>query len=111
MKSRNISYQTMINYKIIVSTGQNKPLARQRVDPKDPSFRSITFERSLKNCFWQPGQRVKLRGTSRLGTLQEVIKDINQINWTKNRPNYLLIRFDNGELALANPCQLKGTKK
>lgn len=101
----------MINYKIIVSNGKNTRIDRQRVTPNDANFKEITFERSLRNCFWQPGQRVKLRGTNRCGTVMEVIKDINQISWAKNRPNYLAIAFDDGKFELGNPCQLKGTKR
>lgn len=101
----------MINYRIIVSNGKNTALEKQRVTPNDPNFKQTVFERSIQSCFWKPGQRVKLRGTSRCGTVVEVIKDINTINWTKNRPNYLAIAFDDGKLELGNPCQLKGTKK
>ena len=102
----------MIKYKIIVSNTRNvKVETNKKVHPSDPNFKETVFERSLRSCYWRENMRCKLRGTSRLGTIVEVEKDINKINWHKNRPNYLVIQFDDGEVGYVNPCQIKGTKK
>jgi hypothetical protein len=101
----------MINYKIIVSSGQNKPVNKPvKVDHTAPNFKQVVFERSLRGCNYKQGSRVKLRGTNRKGTVLEVIADIESINWTKNKPHYIAVHFDDGQYGLCNPGQLRGTK-
>lgn len=98
----------MITYKIVFkNTNKGK---KQPLDPKAPDFQEEVFKRSLQSCPFKEGQRVKIRGTSVIGTITEIYKDIKDVQWQANKPMYVEIEV-NGELKLANPGQLRHRKQ
>lgn len=100
----------MIEYKIISNAGTNPTSSIKPINPGDDGFKDLVLDRALKNCFYRVGSRVKIRGTSKRGEILEIIKDRDRISWVRNRPNYIKVKFDSGEIALLNPCQIKRSK-
>lgn len=99
----------MISYKIIITNGKNvTPNQRKHITPKDPEFKSLVFERSLKKCTFKENQWVKIKGTSKRGRIIEVIKELDKVTWTNNRPYYLVLEMTDKSQVVANPAQLKG---
>lgn len=101
----------MIEYEVIVNNRRDTPVKRDVVSPGDNNYREIVFQRNLHACAYTAGQRVKERGGHRVGTIAKIEKDINSINWVKNRPMFVYVEFDDGVILLCNPSQLKRTKR
>lgn len=101
----------MIEYEVIVNHKRDTPPPRETVTPGDTSYKEVVFQRNLRACNYEVGQRVKERGGHMVGTIQHIEKDINRINWSKNRPMFVAVEFDDGRKVYANPSQLKRTKR
>lgn len=50
-----------------------------------------------------------IRGTRKRGLITDIITDINEMNWTKNRPHYIRVLFDSGYV-LCHPSQIREVK-
>jgi hypothetical protein len=65
----------------------------------------------MLKCRWKVGQRVRLVGTKRVGTVLDVISDINLVVfWKQNSPQFIVVCFDD-EPDVDSHCsnfQLKG---
>ncbi len=71
----------------------------------------MVFTRAFKGNRWHVGNRIKVRGTSRKGTVREVIKDLNKVEWERNRPLFIVVEMDDGVTMIGHPGQFKGSNK
>ena len=78
--------------------------------PGDADYKQVVFERTMHNMQYLVGDRVKVRRTPRKGRIVSIERDINKVNWFKQRPMPLTIEFDDGETLYAHPSQIKRTK-
>jgi hypothetical protein len=101
----------LIEYEIIVQHKRDQKPQLELADPKSPDFRALVFRRNLKACKYKDEDRVKVRGTSRKGFILRIEDDINKVNWERNRPHFVQVRFDDGSVMMCNPSQLKRTNK
>lgn len=102
----------MISYKLIVqNTVDNKtPEQRVVVSPNDTNYKEIVLKRNLANNRYKAGDRVKMRKSATRGNVCEVITDINIVNWSRNRPHFLVVQWDDGKTNMCNSSQLKASK-
>lgn len=49
---------------------------------------------------------MKLKGTNKLGVVESVITDFEQVNWDNNRPNFIVVKFDDDTYTVT-PSHLK----
>lgn len=103
----------MIQYQVVVTQTRNntKAVGLKGVSPKDPDFRQVVFQRQLNANHFRLEDRIKVRGTNKRGMVIGVETDINNVNWSKNRPHFLRVRFDGGEILMCYPGQLKRSNK
>lgn len=101
----------MIEYEVIVNNKRDTAVGREVVTPGDANYKQTVFQRNLHSCAYNEGDRVKERGGHMVGTVFKIEKDINLINWTKGRPMFVAVEFDDGRKVFANPSQLKRTKR
>jgi hypothetical protein len=100
----------MIKYDIIVNHPHDQKNTKVIVKPGDTNFHEIVFQRNLKACQYTAGQRVKQRGGHIRGTILSIERDITKINWSKHKPMFVEVLFDDKTHVLCNPSQLKRTK-
>jgi hypothetical protein len=102
----------MISYKIIVqNTADIKhPEARKVVAPGEPDFRETVFRRNLAQNRFKEGDRIKMRKTAKRGFIVEVIRDIKNVNWERNRPHFLVVQWDDKSTNMCIHTQLKPSK-
>lgn len=72
------------------------------------SSKERAFERALSKCRFRVGNRVKIRGTPKKGTITIILSDINDIKWHGMMPQFIVVNVDNEGEILAAPVQLKG---
>lgn len=101
----------MIEYDIIVKHGKDQPALRTVVAPQDENYKEVVFQRGLKQCRLVAGDRVKPRGSGIRGTVEEIVTDIESVNWARNRPMFVQVKFDDGKVMLCHPSQLKRSSK
>lgn len=101
----------MIEYEVIVNHKRDTAPTRDVVAPGDNNYKEVVFQRNLHKCTYDVGQRVKERGGHMVGTVTKIEKDISLINWSKGRPMFVAVEFDDGRKVFANPSQLKRTKR
>lgn len=102
----------MIEYEIIVQHKRDKRIEKVNVvEPSDPNFHEIVLTRAVKGCPYFPKMRVKVRGTSKRGVIERILKDKNEVNWAGNRPHFVQVKMDDGTTLLCNPAQLRRKSK
>lgn len=99
----------MISYKIIVQNTTDQRPSRLVVKPGDPGFKEVVFQRNLSRCRWKIGDRVKVRRSSKRGTIKEIITTFDEVAWEHNKPKFIVVDFD-GQLLRCDYSQLKGSK-
>ena len=100
----------MIEYEIVVNHKRDQKPARKVVEPTDSDFKTVVFQRQLRACNYKDEDRVKIRGTNTRGIILRIEEDVNRVNWVNNRPMFVQVRFDNGEVKMCNPNQIKRSK-
>ena len=104
----------MISYRI--SSPSEGLLQREnihRILPTNPKFKEVTYNRVFESCRFFAGDRIKMRGTSKHGVVTEVITELDKVKWDKNRPHFIVVKFDeHGDKEfLAHPSQLRKRSK
>lgn len=104
--------QNMISYKLIVQNTVDVKHPEQRVvvKPGDVNYKDIVLQRNLKINRFQAGDRVKVRKSAKRGNIMEVITDIKDVNWDRNKAHFLVVQWDDGSTAMCSPSQLKPSK-
>lgn len=98
----------MISYRIVSKSGGRVTPLNKPVSPKDPEFKELVFRRAMRGCTFKEGDTVKIKGTPKRGTLIQIIYDINDILWVRNRPYFLEVEIPGDEEnMLYHPSQLK----
>ena len=83
-----------------------KPADVSTVDGK-----ALILQRSINGCqFRGENERVKIRRGHKRGNVLEIIYDKDKVNWTGNKPHFVVVRFDDGDTMLCHPSQLKRSK-
>ena len=101
----------MIKYRKIVSGGSNKPSTIQPATPNSQEGKALIFQRALNACRWKgENERVKIRGTNTRGNVIEIIYDKDQVTWTRGKPHFVRVKFDDGRVLMCHPSQLKYSK-
>jgi len=95
----------MLAYKIISNA------TTQKSSTTTPSGKEAILKRALYGCRFKVGDRIKVRGTPLLGTVVELLEDVDSIPWENNRPQFIQIELDDGVHKMAHTAQLKGTTK
>lgn len=101
----------MISHSIFVTNGGNRERANTRhISPNDPDYKQHVFTRVYGNCPLFQGDRVKVRGTNKEGTVIDVLNslELDQVKWDKNRPHFIVVKLDGTDKEyLAHPSQLR----
>jgi len=69
-----------------------------------------TFNRSKKRALrrFKVGRKIKLNNTGLVGTVLEVILDMENINWVGNTPHFIRVRMDgDGQEYLTSPTMIR----
>ena len=97
----------MISYYI-----ESKPAHKQLLDPKavlDPSKekdREAFLRRALKRCHFKEGQRVRMYGTRKKGTITQIVTRSEDVLWENNKLYFITVKWDDGEHNYCMPSQL-----
>ena len=101
----------MITYKLVFNSADSPSQNKNKfVAPNDPAFKPLVFERALSRNSLKIGDKVKIRGTNLRAEITDVIKDIDKVQWERNRPYFIWLSC-NGEEMYAHPAQLKRMNK
>lgn len=103
-----LSNQIMITYKVIVSNQQKNGL--KPLKPNDPGYRQTVLQRNLNTCRHKTGSRVKVRRGHKRGTIIKIETDATRVNWEKQTPAFIHVKFDDGEELFCTSGQLKASK-
>jgi hypothetical protein len=68
------------------------------------------FERSLNKCYFNVGDKVKIRGTPKRGEIIDIATKAEHVEWVNNRPHYICVIIKD-DMILCNPGQLKRINK
>ena len=101
----------MISHSILFTSGTDRRrIPTQHISPNDPDYKQHTFNRVFGNCVLFKGDRVKLKGSNKEGTVIDVLTslELDQVKWDKNRPHFIVVKFDGTDKEyLAHPSQLR----
>lgn len=64
---------------------------------KSPEHKKIILNRSLRRWRHKPGVWVKTNKTNKYGVIKAIIDDIEQVDWTSDKPHFILVDFDGVE--------------
>lgn len=96
----------------VPSRGNKQTTSKNKaVSPGNPDFRKVVLQRALNECPWKGNnERVKIRGTNTRGNVIEILYDEDKVNWTKNIPHFIVVKFDDGKTLSCARSQLKNSR-
>jgi len=99
----------MIQYKIVsrCASPDQKPQNPDRVRQGEPGYQEFILKRALAATQLKEQERVKVRRTPRKGVIERIHNDPEQINWVKNIPHFIQVKFDDGVTMMCHYSQLK----
>ncbi len=101
---------SVITYKIVsrnISPSEKSRVKRRRLDPADPDYKELLFERAFQHNPFRKDNRVRIVNTTRTATLVDVYDQLKDVIWVDNKPHFLEIEFDDTkERQVATPYQL-----
>jgi uncharacterized protein YlxW (UPF0749 family) len=100
----------MITYKIIVTNTPSTP-KREHVSPDQPTYKEHIFRRLLNSLSFSVGARIQIKGTPRRGHVTKIVKELSDVRWNKNKPEFIQIKMDDGQEYLTHPKTLKRSRK
>ena len=102
----------MIRYKIISTntTHQPKSSLTRRPHPSEPSYKETVLTRALQSNNFKNGDRVKMRRGHRRGNITVMHTNPETVNWERNTPHYIQVKFDDGAELMCHHSQLKRSK-
>ena len=102
----------MIKYRIIVqhTSNQKNPVPFKK-KPGESGYQESVLTRALNACKLKLNEYVKAKGTPRKGTIVRIEDDINKVNWTRNQPHFIEVKFDDGVSMMCHHSQLKRIRK
>lgn len=99
----------MLVFQIKSANGSATPtlFSNQPPDSANETGRLRIFLKSIKNCHFKIGRRVRQNNTNKKGVIADVKFDIKDVQWGKNNmPMYIEVKWDSGEATLCHPSQL-----
>jgi hypothetical protein len=69
------------------------------------------LERAVKGNNFKPGDKIKCKGTPLKGEVLEIKYDIDDVQWRRNQPQFILIELIDGKQMMSHHSQLKRAKK
>lgn len=98
----------MLTYKIT----SHEPLPtlnkrqRRALKQKDPKFKEKLFAKLISQNRLKPGDRVRVVNTKRLGTVEEIVYNFNDVKWDGSYPQFIVVKFDDGAVEIGAPYTL-----
>lgn len=68
------------------------------MDEDHPEYKKELFKRILTRFSWRVNQRVKIRGTRRIGKITYIEKEFEKVIWKGQYPLFVAVLFDGDEV-------------
>jgi hypothetical protein len=101
----------MIQYKIVSNFARDQPtLPRERVRQGEEGYQEFILKRALNATQLKVGDRIKVRRTPNKGSITKINGNVAEVNWVKNIPHFIEVKFDDGVIRMCHYSQLKRSK-
>lgn len=88
----------MLSYKII---SKKQPQTTESRTLSNEAYRDIIYERVRKQCRIKPKDKVRVRGSTDIYEVVEIIEDKDKVIWLNNRPLIVVVDTQDGHVAFS----------